>query len=259
MTILIFIWILEKVTSINKQTPEKNLSKNKSIMYFWEVVLWLIHYTPFLPIFAGLSSFGIFNIFKVFLKIPEYDLFKDIDNNLRIILFILLLDFFAYLSHFLLHKSRLLFKFHSFHHSASNFNIVTVHRVHFFEVAFIKIFQTFALVLLGGNIQIFWIYHIFSSFIGHIKHSNFKFNYPGFFKYLIQSPAHHWVHHSDNPKHYDKNFGDVFQIWDVLFKPNYDPTPQELKTINLGLKGIDYIKYNLMNLFLYPYKNENSI
>lgn len=249
LLIVTAIFLLERKFVPQPQIVEKN-SKNT---FVWESILYILHYTPILPILSALGSFGIFNLLKILLKIPDYTLFDQINPNLRNVVFILLVDFFAYVSHYILHKNKLLFKFHSFHHSASHFNIVTVHRVHFVEVAFIKVFQTFALVMLGGNAEVFWSYYFLGTVIGHLKHSNFKFNYPGFLKYLIQSPAHHWVHHSKNPKHFDKNFGDNFQIWDFLFGTNYDPSVEEINEIELGLDETQNIKDNFWDLFLLGY------
>lgn len=31
------------------------------------------------------------------------------------------------------------------------------------------------------------------------------------------SPAAHQIHHSTNPKHFDKNFGGAFAFWDWMF------------------------------------------
>ena len=31
------------------------------------------------------------------------------------------------------------------------------------------------------------------------------------------SPSLHWIHHSINPEHHDKNLGFVFPFWDKIF------------------------------------------
>jgi sterol desaturase/sphingolipid hydroxylase (fatty acid hydroxylase superfamily) len=35
--------------------------------------------------------------------------------------------------------------------------------------------------------------------------------------YLILSPAHHQIHHSRDPAHFNRNLGSVLAIWDWLF------------------------------------------
>jgi sterol desaturase/sphingolipid hydroxylase (fatty acid hydroxylase superfamily) len=40
---------------------------------------------------------------------------------------------------------------------------------------------------------------------------------------LFVSPAHHQVHHSSNPKHFNKNFGSCLALWDWMFGTLYVP------------------------------------
>ncbi len=39
----------------------------------------------------------------------------------------------------------------------------------------------------------------------------------GVLEYLLVTPSHHRVHHASNEQYLDKNYGDVFIIWDKLF------------------------------------------
>jgi hypothetical protein len=39
----------------------------------------------------------------------------------------------------------------------------------------------------------------------------------GLLEYILVTPSHHRVHHASNEKYLDKNYGDVFIIWDKLF------------------------------------------
>ena len=45
---------------------------------------------------------------------------------------------------------------------------------------------------------------------------------------LLQSPAHHQIHHSDNPAHFEKNLGFALAFWDWVFGTLYIPakTPE---------------------------------
>jgi sterol desaturase/sphingolipid hydroxylase (fatty acid hydroxylase superfamily) len=40
---------------------------------------------------------------------------------------------------------------------------------------------------------------------------------------IVVSPAHHQVHHSANPKHFNKNFGSCLALWDWMFGTPYMP------------------------------------
>jgi hypothetical protein len=39
----------------------------------------------------------------------------------------------------------------------------------------------------------------------------------------LRQPAHHHVHHSANPKHFNKNFGSCLALWDWMFGTLYVP------------------------------------
>jgi sterol desaturase/sphingolipid hydroxylase (fatty acid hydroxylase superfamily) len=39
----------------------------------------------------------------------------------------------------------------------------------------------------------------------------------GILEYILVTPSHHRVHHASNEEYLDKNYGDVFIIWDKLF------------------------------------------
>ena len=45
----------------------------------------------------------------------------------------------------------------------------------------------------------------------------------------------HQIHHSDNPVHYDKNYGVSLAIWDWIFGTLYIPARDE--TVQFGLAG----------------------
>jgi sterol desaturase/sphingolipid hydroxylase (fatty acid hydroxylase superfamily) len=249
--IVMLIWILERI--FLKRRISENFKSDKKT-FFNELLLWVIHYTPFANIFAAISCFGLFNFLKIFLRSIPFDFILNIDKTYLVIILIIMVDLSGYVCHILLHKFKLLWNFHQFHHSAKKFNVLTVHRVHFFEISFIKLSQTGTLIVLGGNLEVFWSWYIISSISGCIKHSNFRFNYPGILKYIFQSPAHHWVHHSDNINHYNTNYGEVFQIWDTIFRTGYNPNNEEMKNLSIGTDETKSNAGNFIELFIFPYK-----
>ena len=61
-----------------------------------------------------------------------------------------------------------------------------------------------------------------------IYHANLRTNY-GFLKYILVTPQSHRIHHSIEPRHFNKNFGLFFSVWDRLFGTlytNYDEYPE---------------------------------
>jgi hypothetical protein len=52
-------------------------------------------------------------------------------------------------------------------------------------------------------------------------------SYGRILEHVLISPSQHQVHHSVDPKHLDKNFGEIFAIWDWIFGTLYIPTSNE--------------------------------
>jgi sterol desaturase/sphingolipid hydroxylase (fatty acid hydroxylase superfamily) len=68
----------------------------------------------------------------------------------------------------------------------------------------------------------------------HLRHSELPFYATGMLGKIIQAPAHHQVHHSTNPAHYDKNLGYCLSVWDWAFGTLYVPKPGEKFNYGLG-------------------------
>ena len=53
---------------------------------------------------------------------------------------------------------------------------------------------------------------------------------------LFQSPAHHQLHHSDHPDHFNKNLGYSLAVWDWLFGTLVIPHPdRRVQNVHFGL------------------------
>ncbi len=71
-----------------------------------------------------------------------------------------------------------------------------------------------------------WLYFIPVLYF-RLYHANIKTNL-GPLKYILVTPQSHRIHHSLERKHWDKNYGFIFTIWDNVFGTqykNYDEYP----------------------------------
>ena len=86
----------------------------------------------------------------------------------------------------------------------------------------------------------------------YIGHSSLKLIYPKPISFFLMSPSLHWIHHSDNPEHYDKNMGFVFPFWDKLFGTYLDES--NLNNISsYGVEGSQYNSYHpVYSFFILP-------
>ena len=76
--------------------------------------------------------------------------------------------------------------------------------------------------------------------IGHLRHSHMWIPFKGLAGRLFQSPAHHQIHHSNQPRHFNKNLGFALAIWDWLFGTLYVPEKYERITFGVGAEHVDF-------------------
>lgn len=249
----IIVGLLEILVDAKSSSLARIVKNRKSATI--DALFWFFHFTPLFSIVLALSTFGVLNIVKIFLHEFSADLVRIEDGIFKFLLLFVVYDFVGYVAHRIMHSNSFTWRFHAFHHSARSFNIMTVHRVHPVDSAVIKFFQTFVALVLGASaIDVFW-FSFAVLLLGTVKHSNLLVTYPKPFNLIIQSPAQHWVHHSENPEHYDTNFGEILQIWDVLFRTHRDLTSDELKNLKIGTPDTVAFHDNLWELLIWPYRS----
>ena len=126
------------------------------------------------------------------------------------------LDFAGYWVHRISHHYNLFWNNHIIHHSSEEFNLACALRQSISSI--IKIFAIFLLpaALLGVPANVIAIVapiQLFAQFWYHTQHINKM----GWLEKIIVTPSHHRVHHAINPVYIDKNFSQIFIIWDKLF------------------------------------------
>jgi sterol desaturase/sphingolipid hydroxylase (fatty acid hydroxylase superfamily) len=134
-----------------------------------------------------------------------------------------------WIDHYLSHRIPVLWEFHKVHHTAEVLSPLTNFRVHPIDsVVFYNILALFAGTTAGalsylqlgkpfavGGANAILVTFIFLTV--HLQHSHVWIAATGALGRVILSPAHHQIHHSDNPIHFDKNFGGCLSVWDWLF------------------------------------------
>jgi alkylglycerol monooxygenase len=74
----------------------------------------------------------------------------------------------------------------------------------------------------------------------------------GILEYLIVTPSQHRVHHAINPEYMDKNYGQVFNIWDRMFGSFQEELPEvpPVYGITRPVRTWNPIKINFMHSWL---------
>lgn len=170
-----------------------------------------------------------------------------------------------YIDHSLSHRIPFLWEFHKVHHSAEVLSPLTNFRVHpvdtivFYNIIAVTmgctggllnyLFGKTAVEFTVGNSNIIAL--TFSYLIGHLHHSHFWIAFTGVWGRLFISPAHHQIHHSTNPIHFDRNFGSSIGVFDWLFGTLHIPNTKREK-LNFGLGPADPQAHTITGTLVTP-------
>lgn len=128
---------------------------------------------------------------------------------------VLATDLVWYWYHRMGHKINLFWGFHVVHHTSEEFNYTAGTRITFFQAVVRTLFWS-VLPVIGfpaSMITTMLIVHGLYPFFTHTQ----LIGKLGILEYFLVTPSHHRVHHASNEAYLDKNFGDMFIIWDKLF------------------------------------------
>ncbi len=175
---------------------------------------------------SSLSS-GITNLIKDVLKISivivsyswlvEKIAIYKVDQLWAIILCALVVqDFTGYWLHRLNHRVNIFWNRHVIHHSSEEFNLSCALRQSISKTFNYAAVLMIPAALLGIPAYIFAILgpiHLFMQFWYHTR----LIDKMGILEYVLVTPSHHRVHHAINPEYIDKNYSQIFIVWDKLF------------------------------------------
>ena len=163
------------------------------------------------------------------------------------VIFTVTADFCTYWVHRYHHELAIFWPFHSVHHSAEVMTPITVYRKHpiydivggFVKAIVIGLVQGVVLILLMGKVELVVIaginaaYFVFNFAGSNFRHTHIWLSYGRMLEHILISPAQHQIHHSLDPKHHNKNYGEVFAIWDWMFGTLY--IPQDKEDLQFGI------------------------
>ncbi|MBO0930845.1 sterol desaturase family protein [Fibrella aquatilis] len=146
-------------------------------------------------------------------------------------------DLIYYVDHRISHRTGLFWAFHSVHHSSQEYN-VTVAARGFFLNGTLTMPLYYLMPILGMSPFMILVVNVVASLFGIFNHTRLV-KHMGWLEYVLCTPSNHRVHHGTDAKYLDRNYGQVFIIWDYLFgsyqreeeEPTYGLTTQ-LQTNN---------------------------
>lgn len=174
------------------------------------------------------------------------------------------------LVHYWVHRAfhcRWLWEFHKVHHSAQVMVPATASRIHPVERLAERLAKGTALALFAGaffhftggritGLTLFGVGYLvllFNSLGANLRHSHVWCSFGPRLEHLLCSPAQHQIHHSRDPRHFNRNFAVNLALWDWLFGTLYVTSgrPEPL-TFGVGPRdGERYTRWH--NLILRPF------
>ena len=132
-------------------------------------------------------------------------------------------DFCYYWYHRAGHAVAALWSIHGVHHQAEELNFSIATRHPWFSDSYSAIFYA-PVPMLGVPPLHFFVAISIISFYALTVHTQ-VFHRPGF--YILVTPATHIVHHAQNRRYLNKNFGAMFTVWDRMFGTHAEVDPAD--------------------------------
>lgn len=168
---------------------------------------------------------GVWNIVALVVFAALYSLSPlriAMDTAWSWVLLLVVFDFFYYIEHRAHHRIRAGWASHVVHHSSQHFNLSTALRqpwtpmssTFFFAPVSLLGFPPAALALMIAISMLyqFWI------------HTERIDRLPRPLEAILNTPAHHRVHHGSDADYLDRNYGGILIIWDRMFGTFIDET-----------------------------------
>jgi sterol desaturase/sphingolipid hydroxylase (fatty acid hydroxylase superfamily) len=234
---LMLFWFIEGVAPL--VLMRYNKWKHAGINIFFTLTTVVVNFAlAFLLLWAS-------NITTTF-NIGLWQWFNFKLNIFTVLVGLLILDFIgAYCIHWLQHKIKFMWQFHVIHHTDTFLDATSANRHHPGESVFRAIFTGIAIIICGAPFGIVVLYQSLSALLSQFNHANIML--PTWLdkplSFLIVTPNMHRVHHHYQLPLTDKNYSNIFSIWDRLFG-----TFANVKNPNDIKFGVD----------TYPLENENS-
>jgi sterol desaturase/sphingolipid hydroxylase (fatty acid hydroxylase superfamily) len=131
---------------------------------------------------------------------------------------VLVLDLAWYVTHVTLHKVPALWRFHAVHHSDPFVDVTTTIRQHPGESVIRYLYLAAFAFAVGAAPAAFAIYRVWSALHGLFEHANLKLPrwLDAAITWMFSSPDMHKIHHSRDECYTDRNYSNIFSVWDRL-------------------------------------------
>lgn len=155
------------------------------------------------------------------------------------------IDFVYYWYHRFSHRVRFMWAVHMNHHSSEEMNFtVALRQAWFGPITKVPFF--FILPIIGFDPLITALAGVAATLWGVTGHTQ-VIKTLGPLEYILVTPSSHRVHHGSNPEYIDKNYGNMFIVWDRLFGTFAKEESKVIFGITENVKTYNPVKITFMN------------
>jgi sterol desaturase/sphingolipid hydroxylase (fatty acid hydroxylase superfamily) len=220
---LLFFWIIEGAIPLLPLHYKKNKLRHAVVNLGFTIIHLVIH-TLLAIVIVMISDWCLHQSFGLIYWLKANVL-------LTVIIGMLALDFSSWLVHIVMHKSKLLWRFHLVHHTDNNVDVTTGLRHHPGDSILRGIFFMLLIFISGAPMYSVMIYQTLLVLSTAFTHANIGL--PKWMdkslSYILVSPNMHKVHHHWKLPFTDCNYGAVFSIWDRLLGTFKKLDPKEIR------------------------------
>ncbi len=212
-----------------------------------------------ITMWIGLFYFAAPNLTKLLPMAQLRDMFEQAGLTIkhlpgpdwaRAAIYIVFADFVNYWAHRAAHNFRPWWEAHKIHHSATAFSILTRFRDHPVYLIFWHVFFAIPLIIMSNVEVALWV-SIVSNIHQLIIHSDVRWSWGWFGRWIVVPPMVHRTHHSCQEEHFNTNYAFTFIIWDRLFGTYYKgPVVPDA----VGLQGGELADASALTLAIAPFR-----
>jgi sterol desaturase/sphingolipid hydroxylase (fatty acid hydroxylase superfamily) len=152
---------------------------------------------------------------------------------LQFLILLLVFDLVGYLYHRVLHRFKWTRAFHALHHDTRKMHVLKSNRLHFGESVVNFLLLVPAMIIVGCPPGMMVWLGMWEVFEGNLAHSNVDQRFPNWFHYVVRTADVHHIHHSEDVKLQNSNFGGL-PIWDIVFRTYRHPSNTPVTATGLG-------------------------
>jgi sterol desaturase/sphingolipid hydroxylase (fatty acid hydroxylase superfamily) len=152
----------------------------------------------------------------LYLAVYQFRLFDTPWTWLGWVAAFLLHDLLYYLDHRVAHRTGFFWAMHSVHHSSRELNSIVASRGIFLDKSGLSAPLFFLMPLLGVPLGMFLVVRFVTNLWGIFNHTRLVKSM-GVLDRLMATPSNHRVHHGTEDAYRDRNYGQVWLLWDKLF------------------------------------------